>query len=316
MRGGKVVVTGAAGFIGSTLSERLIERGHEVVGVDAFTPFYDRALKEQNLAALRSRPRFTLVEADLRTDSLSLLLRDVSAVFHLAGQPGVTESWGAAFEDFVTNNVLATQRLLEAVVAVGVGRFVYASSSSVYGNGAPLPTSESAHCRPHSPYGVTKLAGEHLVDVYRANHGLSAAALRFFTAYGPRQRPDMAWNRMIRAGLRGETITIRGDGLQTRDFTFVDDIVEANLLALDSSATGSFNVGGGASVSVLEAVETIERVLGTKLQREHVDAFKGDVTHTHADATRARVELGFVPRVSLEEGLRAQAEWIVGAGVP
>ncbi len=306
-----MLVTGAAGFIGSTLCERLVHLGHDVVGVDAFTPFYDRALKERNLMPLRAQPRFTLIEADLCASPLAALLVDVDVVFHLAGQPGVTESWGDAFGAFVDNNVLATQRLLEAVVGARVGRFIYASSSSVYGNGAPLPTNESARCAPHSPYGVTKLAGEHLVDVYRANHGLSAASLRYFTAYGPRQRPDMAWNRMLRAARRGEEIHVRGDGLQTRDFTFVDDIVTANVLAARSEAEGTFNVGGGARVTVLDAIATIERVLGAPLRLRHVDAFKGDVSHTHADTTRARAELGFEPKTSLEDGLRAQAAWQV-----
>ncbi len=309
MKSRKLLVTGAAGFIGAALSERLVELGFDVVGLDSFTPYYDRSIKEQNLARLRAGPRFTLIEADLCTAPLAPVLTDVSGVLHLAGQPGVTQSWGAAFRDFADNNVVATQRLVEACVTQGIERFVYASSSSVYGNEAPLPTGEQARCAPHSPYGVTKLAGEHLVELYRANHGLSTVTLRYFTAYGPRQRPDMAWHKMIRAARRGDELLVRGDGKQTRDFTFVDDIVQANVLALGSDATGPINVGGGARVTVLEALAMIERILGTPLQLRHVAALKGDVDHTHADTSRARELLGYSPKTALEDGLRAQVAW-------
>jgi nucleoside-diphosphate-sugar epimerase len=309
MKSRRLLVTGAAGFIGAALSEQLVGLGFDVLGLDSFTPYYDRSIKERNVAKLRTSPRFTLIEADLCTAPLAPLLVDVTGILHLAGQPGVTQSWGTAFRDFADNNVVATQRLLEAAVSARIERFIYASSSSVYGNAVPLPTAEQARCAPHSPYGVTKLAGEHLVELYRTNHGLSAATLRYFTAYGPRQRPDMAWHKMIRAARREEKLLVRGDGQQTRDFTFVDDIVQANLLALDSDVTGAFNVGGGSRVTVLEALALIERILGTPLKLQHVAALKGDVDHTHADTSRARELLGYSPKTSLEDGLRAQVEW-------
>jgi nucleoside-diphosphate-sugar epimerase len=310
----RYAVTGAAGFVGSTLVDRLLADGHDVVGVDSFSPFYGRAFKERNLEEATRSERFELLELDLRHAELGSWLQGLDGVFHLAAQPGVVTSWGDAFDAYVSNNVLATQRLLEASVRVGLPRLVYASSSSVYGEGVPLPMHESARCTPFSPYGVTKLAGEHLVELYRANHGLSSACLRFFTVYGPRQRPDMAFSRFIDAMVGGAPLPLRGDGLQTRDFTFVDDIVEGLVLAMDATSEGVFNLGGGTRATLLDAVALLASHLGVTVDTSPAEAPKGDVRHTFADTSRAQRELGFAPRVSLEEGLRRQIAWRVRSG--
>jgi nucleoside-diphosphate-sugar epimerase len=305
----RYAVTGAAGFVGSTLVDRLLADGHEVLGLDDFDPFYGRDVKERNLTQARRSERFELRELDLRQAELEGWLQGLDGVFHLAAQPGVVTSWGDAFAGYLSNNVLATQRLLEASVRVGLPRLVYASSSSVYGDSVPIPMHESARCAPFSPYGVTKLAGEHLVELYRANHGLSSACLRFFTVYGPRQRPDMAFSRFIDAMLGGSPLPLRGDGLQTRDFTFVDDIVAGLVLAMGATAGGLFNLGGGTRATLLDAVALLASELGVRADSTAGEAPKGDVRHTFADTSRARRELGFSPKVSLEEGLRRQIAW-------
>ncbi|HID87159.1 MAG TPA: NAD-dependent epimerase/dehydratase family protein [Anaerolineae bacterium] len=306
----RCLVTGVAGFIGSHLAERLIVEGHEVIGVDCFTDYYPRPVKEQNLAELRRSDRFRFVEADLRTADLAPLLEGVETVFHQAAQAGVRASWGADFAVYTQNNVLATQRLLEAARGSGIKKFIYASSSSVYGDTPDLPMREESLPRPISPYGVTKLAGEHLCQLYHANFGVPTVSLRYFTVYGPRQRPDMAFHKFIRAILSGQPIAIYGDGEQTRDFTFISDAVEANILAMAYPGEGEiFNIGGGSRVSVNRVIELLEEITGREAVVEHQAAQPGDVRHTLADTTAARERLGFVPRVGLEEGLRAQVEW-------
>ncbi len=309
----KVVVTGAAGFIGSHLVERLLGEGHDVAGVDAFVDFYPRAAKEANLRAARDHRRFRLVEGRLQDIPLDGLLEGAGQVYHLAAQAGVRSSWGRDFQVYTDHNVLATQRLLEAAVQAGVPRLVYASSSSVYGDRAPLPLREDAACHPLSPYGVTKLAGEHLACVYERNHGLPVVSLRYFTVYGPRQRPDMAFHRFLSAARDGAPVQVFGDGKQTRDFTFVDDIVTATRRAGDSGRPGCvYNVGGGQRVSLEDVLRTIEQVTGRKLALTRDEAQKGDMRDTFADTTAAKRDLGFRSTVTLPEGLAREWDWIRG----
>jgi UDP-glucose 4-epimerase len=313
-----MVVTGAAGFIGSHLVERLLAAGHEVVGIDSFEDYYPRTFKEANSATARRAGRFTLVEENLLRlagdaapgrGRLDELLAGADCVFHLAAQAGVRASWGQSFHIYTDNNVLATQMVLEACRREGVPRVVYASSSSVYGDTDRLPMHEDAKCRPVSPYGVTKLAGEQLCHLYWKNHGVPTVSLRFFTVYGPRQRPDMAFHLFLKALHEGRPLEMYGTGNQTRDFTFVDDIVEGIVRAVDGRDGAVYNLGGGSRVTLLEAIRTLERVSGLAAEVNGEDVQAGDVQHTWADLTRAREELGYAPQVPLEEGLRREAEW-------
>ncbi len=267
---------------------------------------------------MRGQSRFTFVEDALQTAPLATLLDGVTHVFHLAAQAGVRKSWGDDFRTYTSHNIDATQRLLEAVKGLRLHRFVYASSSSVYGDVAAIPMREDAYLQPLSPYGVTKLAAEHLCHLYYANYGVPTVSLRFFTVYGPRQRPDMAFHRFIRAGFEGQPITLYGDGGQTRDFTFVSDIVDANLAAGDRGAPGAvYNIGGGSRVSVLEVLELVGRLTGRPVQIRREEAQKGDMRDTFADTSRAQADLGFHPRFTLERGLAAECAWLAeltGAG--
>lgn len=307
----KALVTGVAGFIGSTLATALSDRGAEVVGVDCFTDYYGREIKERNLAVLRTRPSFRFVEAPLQTVGLDDLLDDVTHVFHLAAQAGVRGSWGEQFRTYTTNNVDATQRLLEAVRDRPIERLVYASSSSVYGDVAAIPMREDAYLQPVSPYGVTKLAAEHLCHLYYLNYGVPTVSLRYFTVYGPRQRPDMGFHRFIRAALTGSQISLFGDGEQTRDFTFIADIVAATMAAGDRGRPGAvYNIGGGSRVTINQVLELIGRLTGRPLNIRRLPAEKGDMRDTFADTTRARTDLGFAPSHSLESGLAAECAWL------
>jgi nucleoside-diphosphate-sugar epimerase len=303
------LITGVAGFIGSTLAERLVELGHQVSGVDRFSDYYPRAVKEQNLARLREASKFSFAEIDLASAPLAPHLEGVDVVFHQAAQAGVRASWGTSFESYVNDNVLATQRLLEAARAAGVKKVVYASSSSVYGDGVPLPMREDAVLHPFSPYGVTKLAAEHLAELYRQNFGLPTVSLRYFTVYGPRQRPDMGFHKFIEAMLDGRSIPVFGDGQQTRDFTFIADAVEANVLAMTSGALGVFNVGGGSRVTLADVLDTLGEIVGAPAKIERRPTQAGDVRHTSAETSRAKQELGFAPKVALRDGLAAQVAW-------
>ena len=303
------LVTGAAGFIGSTLADRLLADGVRVTGVDAFTDYYDVALKRRNVAGALAHRGFELLELALGTADLAAL-PEVDVVFHNAAQPGVRASWGREFSAYTHHNVLATQRLLERYKRSRLERFVYASSSSIYGDAESYPTSEAMLPRPFSPYGVTKLAGEHLVLLYGRNFGTPVAALRYFTVYGPRQRPDMAFHRFCRAMLANEPITVYGDGHQSRDFTFVADAVEANVRAWQRAAPqGVYNVGGGSQVEVLEAIALLENSLGRKARVNLEARPAGDPLRTRADATRLASDLGYATKVGIADGLAAQAEW-------
>jgi UDP-glucuronate 4-epimerase len=309
----RALVTGCAGFVGSHLTEALLADGHEVVGVDCFSDNYPATQKLANLAWARDHDAFELHTLDLATTDTASLLDGCDTVFHLAAEPGVRSSWGRRFDRFVHSNVEATQRVLESLrVRPGV-RLVYASSSSVYGDSERLPTPEDAPPRPLSPYGVTKLAGEQLCLVYHVNHGIETVALRFFTVYGPRQRPDMAFRRFCEAAARGGAIELFGDGRQSRDFTYVADVVRAiRAAATAESAPGrAYNVGGGAPVSLNAALEQLAALAGRPLDVRRAARESGDVVHTAADVRRARDELGFTPATELATGLRAEYEWIL-----
>ena len=310
----RALVTGCAGFIGSQLTESLLEDGHEVVGVDALIVTYDAEIKLANLERPREFDAFRFHGLDLAEAPLEPLVEDCDVVFHLAAEPGVRTSWGERFETYTRNNVLATQRLLEAAKHWPDKRVVFASSSSIYGEAEQLPTPEDVYPRPFSPYGVTKLAAEHLCTLYAENYGVQTVALRYFSSYGPRQRPDMAFNRFCRAALLGEPLTVFGTGEQTRDFTFVADVVAATrAAAISPAAPGhAYNVGGGSRVSVNEALELIISFAGRPVDVVRLDAEKGDVRDTGADTTRARRDLGFQPTTSVAEGLQAEFEWMVG----
>ena len=296
----KYIVTGAAGFIGSQLAERLLDAGHEVVAVDCFTDYYDPALKEENAA------RLDVARLDLAEDDLDLA--GVDGVFHLAGQPGV-RSFGDVFEDYVRRNLLASRRVFEAAASARV-RVVFASSSSIYGEAERYPTPEETEPRPISPYGITKLGCEQLAHAYAQGFGLEAVVLRYFTFYGPRQRPDMALARIVDALARGSSFELYGDGLQSRSFTYVADGVEATIAAMERAEAGSvYNVGGGEEATMREAIATLERVSGRTLDLVESPAVAGDVRRTSADATRIGRDLGWRPTTTLEDGLRAQWQW-------
>ena len=306
----RVVVTGAAGFIGSHLSERLLATGHEVVGIDSFADYYERPRKEQNLEPSRSHDRFHFNQADLVDADLAPLLDGADAVYHLAGQPGVRPSWGNLFDRYVRDNVIATQRLLEALKNAPIRRFVFAGSSSVYGDAERFPTKETALPRPVSPYGVTKLAAEHLTHLYTRNFGIPGVSVRYFTVYGPRQRPDMAFSRFMQAMTAGEDIEVFGDGEQTREFTYVSDAVDGTIKASTADVVGQiFNLGGGSRVTVNKVLATLEEISGLSVRRQNLAAAPGDPRHTGASINLAREKLGWEPRVSLHEGLAKQWEW-------
>ncbi len=307
----KAVVTGAAGFIGSHLCERLVGNGAEVVGIDCFTDYYARKFKDANVAPLAAHPRFTLVEARIQDADLPRLLDGATHVFHLAAQAGVRKSWGTDFRQYTEHNIEATQVLLEACAKVQLQRLVYASSSSVYGDDAPIPMREDQRVQPVSPYGVTKLAAEHLCHLYHLNLGVPATSVRYFTVYGPRQRPDMGFHRFLRAALSSEPIHLYGDGTQTRDFTFVDDAVAATISAATRGTPGRvYNVGGGSRVSVNEVLALIAGLVGRPLDIRHEATQKGDMRDTYADTSLAKRELAYAPAVGLEEGLGAELRWL------
>lgn len=307
----RTLVTGAAGFVGSSLCDTLLAAGHDVVGIDCFIDYYPRELKERNLLGARANARFHFVEASLVDAPLADLLRGVDVVYHQAAQAGVRASWGEDFRIYSDNNVFATQRLLEACRGAKLTKFVYASSSSIYGDTDDLPMRETSRPQPVSPYGVTKLAAEHLAWLYWKNYGVPTVSLRYFTVYGPRQRPDMAFHRFIKSVLKGDAIRLFGDGAQSRDFTYIDDIVSANIAAATRDVAGQvFNVGGGSRTTVNEVIAAIGEIVGREPRVENLEVQKGDVRHTAADTSRARAALDYEPRVPLRAGLEREAAWI------
>ena len=307
----KALVTGAAGFIGSHLAEELLKTGFEVVGIDSLTDYYDVRLKQRNLDFLTPHDGFQFIAQSINDANLEAALEGVSYVFHQAAQAGVRASWGSRFEDYIDCNIRATQKLCEAVKNKPVKKFVYASSSSVYGDTDRLPMSEDGLVRPVSPYGVTKLDAENMCLLYRKSDGLPAVCLRYFTVYGPRQRPDMAIHRFLRGALLGSAVEVYGNGEQTRDFTYVSDIVAANILAMKYEGGETvFNIGGGSRVSVNYVLDLIGRYAKPDFDVRYKAGEKGDVRHTYADTTRARDELSFEPKMTLENGIELQAEWM------
>jgi UDP-glucose 4-epimerase len=302
------LVSGAAGFIGSHLTEQLLAGGTSVVGIDRLSDYYDPERKRDNLREASADPRFTFLEGDLAELAKPSLLDGVDVVYHLAGQPGVRPSWGQSFQTYIDDNVAASQALLEAAKEVSLERFVYASSSSIYGNAERFPTLESDTPHPISPYGVTKLAAEHLCNLYWHAFGVPTVSLRYFSVYGPRQRPDMAFDRFIRAGIEGGAIRVFGDGRQSRDFTYVKDIVSATLSAAERGQPGeAYNIAGGSSTTVLEVIEILERLLDVRLDVQHEEQARGDARDTSADTSKAAGDLAYAPEFDLETGLAAQA---------
>ena len=308
----KSLVTGAAGFIGSTLTEKLLKKGHEVIGVDCFIDYYDRSLKENNMSSFINHENFTLIEENINKLDLKSLLNGIDYIFHQAAQAGVRSSWGKEFEIYTHNNIMGTQRLLEAAKESNIEKFVYASSSSVYGDTDKLPMQETNRLQPVSPYGVSKLAGENLCYLYYKNFNVPTISLRYFTVFGERQRPDMAFHIFIKAILKEKKLTIFGDGKQSRNFTYVKDIVKANILAAESDVVGEiFNIGGdGKRVVLNDAIDLMEEIIGKKANREYQKVVKGDVKHTSADTTKAKKMLGYAPEVDFEEGLIREIEFL------
>lgn len=312
----KALITGVAGFIGSHLADTLLEEGADVAGLDCFTDYYPREVKERNLAPLRRRG-FSFLETDIASADLPRLLDGVTHVFHLAAQAGVRKSWGRDFRAYTVNNIEATQVLLEACVGRPLERFVYASSSSVYGDLAAIPMREDALPQPVSPYGVTKLAAEQLGYLYFVNHGVPVVSPRYFTVYGPRQRPDMAFHRFCRAALDGGPVHLYGDGEQTRDFTFVSDAVAATIACGRRGVPGRvYNIGGGSRVSINRVLELVREVSGRAIEVRREAAQKGDMRDTYADTSLARQDLAFEPLVPLETGLEAEYRWLAGLRAP
>jgi len=307
------IVTGVAGFIGSHLAEALLRQGDRVIGVDHFNDYYDPALKRKNIAELEQNAKFELVEGDIQSLNWVGLLETAEVIYHQAAQAGVRASWGTGFRAYTDRNVNATQVLLEAAMAAPrLQRFVFASTSSVYGNAETLPTYETTCPQPVSPYGITKLAAEQLCWLYHQNFGVPVTALRYFTVYGPRQRPDMAFHKFFKAVIDDRAIPVFGDGQQTRDFTFVSDAIAANLAAATiPEAIGEvFNIGGGSRVVLADVINTMEQIVGQPIKRQHIDRAIGDARHTAADVSKAQKLLGYQPQVSLAAGLSQEWQWI------
>jgi UDP-glucose 4-epimerase len=306
----KFIVTGVAGFIGSHITERLIKDGNQVIGVDCFTDYYCIKIKEKNLENLLTFDSFNLIKEDLLRINFDEVLEGVSGIFHEAAQAGVRASWGADFKIYCDNNILATQRLLEAIKNKGV-RLIYASSSSVYGDTKKIPMEENDKPLPISPYGVTKLAAEHLCSLYHKNFGMDVISLRYFTVYGPRQRPDMAFHKLIKAALTDSEFVIYGDGSQTRDFTYINDVVEANMGAFQKGKSGEvYNIGGGHRIDMNSVIETISEIIGKNIKVKRIEKQKGDVQDTFSCTDKANKDFNYKPMFSLEEGLEKEIKWI------
>jgi nucleoside-diphosphate-sugar epimerase len=306
----RCVVTGCAGFIGSHLAERLLEAGHSVIGIDSFSDYYDPQIKRYNLKKATGDPKFVLIKGNILGLDLESTMYGVDCIFHQAAQAGVRNSWGANFGIYVQDNIMATQKILEFVKEKKIKKMIYASSSSVYGD-TVLPAREENALRPVSPYGVTKLAAENLCYLYWKNYQVPVVSLRYFTVYGPRQRPDMAFHRFIKAILKGEEILVYGNGEQSRDFTYISDIIDANMKAMEIEASGEvFNLGGGTQVSVNQTLKIIEDLTGKAAQTKYIEQQKGDVKDTGADISKARKVFGYEPKVKLKQGLENEVNWI------
>jgi UDP-glucuronate 4-epimerase len=308
----KILVTGAAGFIGSHLCEKLLtDLQNEVIGVDTFIGPTPNDLKQVNLEGLRKHPRFQLIEADLKTANLEKMLHGMDVIYHLAGMPGVRSSWGKEFGPYITNNIVVTQRLLEAVKNQPLQKFIYASTSSVYGE-KDGKVMENARLTPLSPYGITKLTGEHLCNVYHNSYNIPVVIVRFFTVYGPRQRPDMAFHRFITQILKEEPITIYGDGNQSRDFTYISDCIEgiSTIVNKDNLIGETINIGGKERATVNEVITIIEQLTEKKAIIHYSPKISGEPKHTWADISNAQKLLGHDPKISLREGLAEEIEYI------
>jgi len=308
----KALVTGTAGFIGSTLTEKLLKEGYEVIGVDCFIDYYPRKLKEKNMESFIDNDNFTFIEKNILELDLKELLKDIDYIFHQSAQAGVRASWGEDFEIYSDNNIMGTQKLLEAAKESNIKKFIYASSSSVYGDTDNLPMKETNRLQPVSPYGVSKLAAENLCYLYYKNFNVPTVSLRYFTVFGERQRPDMAFHIFIKAILEDKKLIIFGDGKQSRNFTHVDDIIKTNILAAESDVKGEiFNIGGdGERVVLNDAISLMEEIIGKKAKREYQSVVKGDVKHTSADCSKARKMLNYNPEVSFKEGLKREIEFL------
>ncbi len=306
-----ILITGVAGFIGSHLAERLLKEGFELIGVDSFHDYYPKKIKENNLKRLIDNTKFGFIEGNILNLNLKEILSRVDGVFHQAAIPGVRASWGNGFNQYVENNILGTQVLLEACKDKKIKKFIYASSSSVYGDADELPVKETFSTNPISPYGLSKLSGEHLAILYFKGYGIPTVCLRYFTVYGPRQRPDMGFHKFISAILQGKEIEIYGGGEQTRDFTFIDDAVEANLQAFFEGKEGEiYNVGGRSRIRLIEAIKIIEEISGEKARLKYIEPQKGDARHTYADVSKAKRDFGYSPKVDIYEGLKKHYEWL------
>lgn len=307
----RCIVTGAAGFIGSHVTRKLLNENYKVLGIDDFQDFYPKWIKEKNIAPLLQQINFQFIPENIYSLDLDSLIKNYDCIFHFAAQAGVRTSWGENFYVYTRNNIETTQKLLESAKKNKIKKFIYASSSSVYGNCPDLPMKENSSLHPHSPYGVTKLAAENLCTLYNKNYGVPTVSLRFFTVYGPGQRPDMAFHRFFLAASQGKEITVYGDGSQTRDFTYIDDIVEANISAMHSGKPGEiYNLGGGNNIILKEIFPVIEKICQKKISINHIEKQHGDVYHTFADIAKADKDLGFSPRMSLEEGLTEEWKWL------
>jgi len=307
----RVLVTGVSGFIGSSLSEKLLDEGFQIIGVDSFFDYYPRKIKENNLYDLLQQPDFEFIESDILGIDWDKIISQVDGVFHQAALAGVRASWGQKFDQYVQNNILGTQRLLEACKNRRVEKFIYASSSSVYGDTDELPINESSTTNPVSPYGVSKLAAEHLASLYFKNYGVPAVSLRYFTVYGPRQRPDMAFHKFITAMINGDKIEVYGTGEQTRDFTFIDDVVRANIQAFRNARAGEvYNIGGGSRIKLIDTIRIIEEITGREANLVYTEPQRGDAKHTFSDVTKAKADFDYFPQVDVKSGLEKHYEWL------
>lgn len=311
----EVIVTGAAGFIGSHLSEHLLEKGHKVIGIDELNNYYDPTLKRKNINILKNYDQFSFIQQSIEALDWKPLVNNIDYIFHQAAQAGVRASWGDNFRDYVNRNILSTQILLESLKeSKSLKKLVFASSSSVYGDSYQLPTTENINPKPISPYGITKYAAEQLCNLYYVNYGIPIVLLRYFSVYGPRQRPDMAFHKFFKSIIESQPITIYGNGLQTRDFTFVKDIVSANMLAaMSDKCTGEIiNIGGGSRLGLLSVIEQMENIVGEPINKIYLNSSQGDATHTAADISKAKRLLGFFPQTNIKNGLKEEWEWIKG----